>query len=391
MERPTESMAGLGAGRAGAAVLLLLVAPRGLTANRAGGGQPGWLSLRARRVGPIDAVSRSPTGRRPSARSVPGAIRPMKNPEVPEDEVTTRSAAKSYVPSANLGGRHGSQCQLVVSLARLPSCSRRSTRIAVAAGCVDGLLVRATLRAGAEHRHGRFSGIASCSPGSSLPERFRRRCSPPARSRWSAPPCSTPPTASTASMSRTSASFDVAPGASRDAAVAQAAHDALVGVMPSQTAAFDAALATALAGIPAQAAADGAAVGAAAARAHRSRGAPAMAGTVRSRRSSCRAFRATGSRRRRPTLRRRSPTTRTSPPFVMPDRNRFTIEGPPPLTSERYATDLNQVKSWGSVNSTVRIGRADTDLQPVGRRRHLDDSQPACGTTCSATWRGAAA
>ena len=58
---------------------------------------------------------------------------------------------------------------------------------------------------------------------------------------------------------------DVPAGASRDAAVAQAAHDALVSVMPSQTAVFDAALATSLAGIPAQAAADGAAVGAAAA------------------------------------------------------------------------------------------------------------------------------
>lgn len=52
---------------------------------------------------------------------------------------------------------------------------------------------------------------------------------------------------------------EVPEGASRDAAVAQAAHDALVSVMPSQTAVFDAALATAPAGIPTQAAADGAA------------------------------------------------------------------------------------------------------------------------------------
>ena len=34
-------------------------------------------------------------------------------------------------------------------------------------------------------------------------------------------------------------------------------------------------------------------------------------------------------------------------------------EGPPALTSERYATDFNQVKSWGAVDSTVRIGGAD--------------------------------
>lgn len=30
------------------------------------------------------------------------------------------------------------------------------------------------------------------------------------------------------------------------------------------------------------------------------------------------------------------------------------IEGPVPLTSARYATDFNQVKEWGAVNSTVR-------------------------------------
>ena len=33
---------------------------------------------------------------------------------------------------------------------------------------------------------------------------------------------------------------------------------------------------------------------------------------------------------------------------------RFLPEGPPALTSERYATDFNQVKAWGAVNSTVR-------------------------------------
>ena len=60
---------------------------------------------------------------------------------------------------------------------------------------------------------------------------------------------------------------NVPAGASRDAAVAQAAHDALVSEMPSQTAVYDSALAMSLAGIPAQAAADGAAVGAAAAKA----------------------------------------------------------------------------------------------------------------------------
>ena len=60
--------------------------------------------------------------------------------------------------------------------------------------------------------------------------------------------------------------IDAAPaGASRDAAVAQAAHDVLMALLPSQTATFDALLATSLAGLDQRAARDGAAVGAAAA------------------------------------------------------------------------------------------------------------------------------
>ena len=59
---------------------------------------------------------------------------------------------------------------------------------------------------------------------------------------------------------------DVPEGASRDAAVAQAAHDTLVAMYPSQTAAFDAALAMQLGRLPADAAERGARAGAAAAR-----------------------------------------------------------------------------------------------------------------------------
>ncbi len=147
--------------------------------------------------------------------------------------------------------------------------------------------------------------------------------------------------------------FDAAPGASRDAAVAQAAHDALVALMPSQIAAFDAALAVSLAGIPSRAAADGAAVGAATAKANLDRRTgdgwerpfpeyvlPSLPGFWR------------------PTPPGNLAATFTNypdvPGFVVENGRRFMIEGPPPLTSERYATDLNQVKSWGSVNSTVR-------------------------------------
>ena len=146
---------------------------------------------------------------------------------------------------------------------------------------------------------------------------------------------------------------DPAPGASRDAAVAQAAHDTLVALLPSQTAAFDAALATSLAGIPAQAAADGAAVGAAAAKATLDR--------------------RTGDGWERPfpplVLPNLPGYWKPTPPanlvaqftnypdvtgFIVDNGRHFMIEGPPALTSTRYATDFNQVKSWGSVTSTVR-------------------------------------
>ena len=146
---------------------------------------------------------------------------------------------------------------------------------------------------------------------------------------------------------------DVPAGASRDAAVAQAAHDALVGVMPSQTATFDAALAASLAGIASQASADGAKVGAAAAKATLDR--------------------RTGDGWERPfpplVLPNLPGFWKPTPPanlaaqftnypdvvgFIVDTGRHFMIEGPPALTSTRYATDFNQMKSWGAVNSTVR-------------------------------------
>jgi hypothetical protein len=146
---------------------------------------------------------------------------------------------------------------------------------------------------------------------------------------------------------------DVPAGASRDAAVAQAAHDALVALLPSQTAALDAALATSLAAIPSQAAADGAKVGAAAAKA-------------------ILALR-TGDGWERPFSPYVVPSLpgywKPTPPnnptaaftnypdvtgFIVPNGRHFMIEGPPALTSELYARDFNQVKAWGAVNSTVR-------------------------------------
>ena len=144
-----------------------------------------------------------------------------------------------------------------------------------------------------------------------------------------------------------------AEGASRDAAVAQAAHDVLVALLPTQTPAFDAALAASLADIPRQAAADGAAVGAAAARA-----------VIELR---------TGDGWERPFKPLVLPSLPgywvPTPPanlaaaftnypdvhgFIVPDGRHFITEGPPALTSERYAADLNETKAIGRVDSQTR-------------------------------------
>jgi hypothetical protein len=152
---------------------------------------------------------------------------------------------------------------------------------------------------------------------------------------------------------------DPAAGASRDAAAAQAAHDVLVALFPAQRAVIDAQLATSLTGISADAAREGARVGAAIAQA-----------TL--------------------TLRANDGWERTPPPyvlpnlpgfwqptppanlnatfthypdvlgFIVPNGRRFAMEGPPAMTSARYATDFNETKSLGSVNSTARTAEQTT-------------------------------
>jgi len=146
---------------------------------------------------------------------------------------------------------------------------------------------------------------------------------------------------------------NVPAGASRDAAAAQAAHDSLVALFPAQRATFDAALVTSLAGIPAAAARDGALVGAVAAQA-----------TI--------ALRANDGWNQtpppyllpnlpgywQPTPPANAAATFTHYPyvqgFVVPDGRRFLMEPPPALTSTRYATDFNETKTIGNVNSTTR-------------------------------------
>lgn len=155
-------------------------------------------------------------------------------------------------------------------------------------------------------------------------------------------------------------SVSVPQGASRDAAAAQAAHDVLVALMPSQTATFDAALAATLGRIDQASAAAGSAVGAAAARA-------------------VIAARANDGWNRLPTAYvlpavpgfwQPTPTANAAAAFThypdvqgftMPSARTLLVEPPPALTSARYAADLNEVKSIGGATSTVRTA-AETAL-----------------------------
>jgi hypothetical protein len=142
-------------------------------------------------------------------------------------------------------------------------------------------------------------------------------------------------------------------GASRDAAVAQAAHDVLVTLLPSQRAAFDAALARSLAGIGDEAVRAGAAVGAAAAQAVLDLRAddgwtrpfpaldlPGLPGYWT------------------PTPSANAAATFTNYPdvrgFIVPNGRHFIAEAPPALTSERYARDFNETKVLGAADSAVR-------------------------------------
>jgi hypothetical protein len=144
-----------------------------------------------------------------------------------------------------------------------------------------------------------------------------------------------------------------APGASRDAAVAQAAHDTLVVLLPTLRETFDAALAASLAGIPATAAADGSRAGAAVAQATLQLRAsdgwnqtpppyllPNLPGYWR------------------PTPAANAPAAFTHYPdvtgFVVPNGRRFLMEPPPALSSERYAADFNETKAVGATDSTTR-------------------------------------
>ena len=140
--------------------------------------------------------------------------------------------------------------------------------------------------------------------------------------------------------------------ASREAAVAQAAHDVLVALYPGQQATLDAALSATLS----QATGDvgeGVRVGAAVARdcleARRNDGwerqaspylLPNLPGY----------YQVTPLQNATVTFTHYPDVT----PFAIGSRQQFLMEAPPALSSERYAADFNEVKAVGGVNSTAR-------------------------------------
>jgi PAP2 superfamily len=148
------------------------------------------------------------------------------------------------------------------------------------------------------------------------------------------------------------------PSDSTPAAVARAAHDVLVALFPGQSAVLDAKLATSLAAIPDAGKAGGVEVGAAAAAAMLAARTgdgrfPSTPFTViqgtRPGEWRSTAFTSTGQPVVEP-----APWVGNVDPFIVPDVEALRSAGPNPLTSEAYADDLNEVKEYGSLTSTVR-------------------------------------
>jgi hypothetical protein len=190
--------------------------------------------------------------------------------------------------------------------------------------------------------------------------------------------------------------LSAAPGASRDAAAAQAAHDVAVSLMPTQASRFDQLLAARLATIDPGAAAAGSAVGAAAAR------------TILDKRANDSWNRGASAYRLAalPGYWQPTPPANANATFVryqfvqgfIVNGPRILIgEGPPALTSERYASAFNEVKALGSATSTTRteeqtqiarlwagvgtsttaIGAWNVALQDLARTQQMTDLEAA--------------
>jgi hypothetical protein len=146
---------------------------------------------------------------------------------------------------------------------------------------------------------------------------------------------------------------DVPSDASRDVAAAASAHAVLSEMYPSQRQVYDALLARHTSGVSAAAAANGTRVGVAAARAALDR--RANDGWNRPQPSyvlpSTPGF-------WQPTPPQNAAATfghyPNVAPFVIGNARSFLVAQPPALTTERYATDFNEVKAIGSATSTTR-------------------------------------
>lgn len=141
---------------------------------------------------------------------------------------------------------------------------------------------------------------------------------------------------------------------SREAAAAQAARDALVGLFPTQAATFDAALSTSLAGIPdGPAKTDGINLGSQVA-------ASILALRASDHSTDVVAYVPSGQIGRwEPTLPANAPALLpnwpTVTPFAMTSGSQFrNPSGPPVLTSVEYAAAVNEVKETGSSTSATR-------------------------------------
>jgi hypothetical protein len=152
------------------------------------------------------------------------------------------------------------------------------------------------------------------------------------------------------------------PTASREAAIAQAAHDVLAALYPGQRATLAAALEASLRGLPPESAADGSRVGAAAAAAVLDARAndgwnrlpsayllPSLAGFYQV------------------TPPQNGVVTFTHYPDVEPmvigDRFQFLSAPPPGLTSALYTQDFNEVKAIGGAASTIRTAEQTSIAQ----------------------------
>lgn len=149
--------------------------------------------------------------------------------------------------------------------------------------------------------------------------------------------------------------------ASREAAIARAAHDVLVAIYPGQQSTLDAALATTLSGLSGGVN-EGSQIGAAVARAvldaRASDGwtrlpAPYLLPGLPGYYQITPPQNATVTFTHYPDVQ----------PFTMPDRLRFLSAAPPDLTSDRYTADFNEVKSIGSATSTTRTAEQTSIAQ----------------------------